>query len=145
MLKIHWLIVALMVAAFFVGPAAAHVERTITSADVEGVITVRLEFPQNTIGGVTEVIPQGYEFMVTEHPADQTLAEANKVHFAVIGEEEIVYSLKGTGTPRITGTWTDLRAEEAETIIDNNKAPGFGIVSGCFACICIALLRRQYR
>lgn len=148
MLKIYRLIVTFIVMALCIVPAAAFVERAVTSPGADGITTVTLTFPEGAIGGVTEEIPAGFEFAATEHPSNQTLVDGNKVHFAVIGEEKIVYSLKATGDiegnpNEITGTWIDLRSEGNETAVTNNEAPGFRIVSGFLAITCVALLRRR--
>lgn len=130
--KLILVIFAVVLCAF---PAAALAERTFTEADADGVIKVRLSFPEGTIGGVTEEIPEGYEFAGTGHPAEQTLVEGNKLHFAVIGEEEIVYSLKGAGKPEITGTWIDLASEGDESAVEARAAPGFGFLAGIIALV----------
>lgn len=148
MLKIHRLILTVIVMALCIVPAAAFVERSVTSPDADGITTVTLSFSEGAIGGITEEIPAGFEFASTEHPANQTLVDGNRVHFAVIGEEKVVYSLKATGDiegnpNEITGTWIDLRSEGNETAVTNNQAPGFGIISGFLAITCIAFLRRR--
>lgn len=147
MLKVHRLILIIVVVALCAVPATALIERTVTTPDSDGIITVTVELPEGAIGGMTEEIPTGFEFAATEHPADQTLVDGNNVHFAVIGEENIVYSLKATGGPEgnpneITGTWIDLRSEGNETAVQNNEAPGFGIILSFLVITCIMLLRR---
>ncbi len=136
------IMIALMIFAF---PAGAQAERTITNSDANGVITVRLVFPEGTIGGVTEEIPSGYEFSGTSHPTNQTLVEDKRIYFAVIGEEEIVYKLKGTGKTEISGTWIDFKEEVNETTVKKHETPGFGLPAAIITIAIIALLRRQKR
>jgi hypothetical protein len=135
MLKTRRLILVVFIVALCAFPAAGLTERTVTEAGAEGIIIVRLSFPERTIGGLTEEIPEGYEFAGTGHPAEQTLVEGKNLHFAVIGEEEIVYSLKGTGKPEITGTWIDLASEGNESAVETRAAPGFGFLAGIIALV----------
>lgn len=142
MLKVHRTILIIIAAALCIVPATAFVERSVTSSDADGIITVTLTFPEGTIGGMTEDIPPGFEFVATEHPADQTMVDGNRVHFAIICEEKVVYSLKGKGTPQVTGRWIDLLSEDEDAVVQNHNVPGFGVLAGCTVIAGVMFLRR---
>jgi hypothetical protein len=135
MFEIRRLVIIALAVALCALPAAAIAERTVTGADADGLITVRLSLPDGSISGVTEEIPIGFEFSGSEHPKEQTLAEGMKVHFAVIGEAEIVYYVKGTGKPEITGKWLDLTSDGNETAVEDRRMPGFGLLAGMIALV----------
>lgn len=108
MLDIHQIIIFLLIFGLCTGTVTAAIDRTITPPEPGGMITVRVTFPDRMIGGVTEVIPAGYTFLGTTHPADQTRPDGSKIHFAILGEESITYTLSGPATPEISGTVLDL-------------------------------------
>lgn len=108
MLRIRQVTILLLIFVLCIGTATAAIDRTIASPDTGGTITVRVTFPDGMIGGITEVIPAGYTYLGTTHPMDQTRTEESKVHFAILGEESITYTLSGPATPEINGTVLDL-------------------------------------
>lgn len=108
MLRIRQVTILLLIFVLCIGTVTAAIDRTIASPDTGGTITVRVTFPDGMIGGITEVIPAGYTYLGTTHPADQTRTEESKVHFAILGEESITYTLSGPATPEINGTVLDL-------------------------------------
>ena len=59
------------------------------------------------IGGVVETIPDGFAFVSTTHPSNQTYVSGQKVVFTVVNEASIRYEvrapLEGSGT--FDGTW----------------------------------------
>ena len=66
------------------------------------------------IGGVVETIPDGFAFISTTHPSNQTYVSGQKVLFAVVNETSIRYEvrapLEGSGT--FDGTWYDALNEK---------------------------------
>ncbi len=61
------------------------------------------------IGGIVEIIPDGFAFVSTTHPSNQTYVSGQKVVFVVVNETSIRYEvqapLEGSGT--FGGTWYD--------------------------------------
>lgn len=104
------LIIVLIAAALCIAPVSAHIERTV-SEDPNGPIIVTLQLPDEWIGGIVEVIPPGFTYLDSTHPADQIEKDGQKLHIAVIGEHTITYRIAGDGTPEISGTVLDLRDE----------------------------------
>ena len=102
-----WLLVISLIIAFCTTAATAAVERSVAS-ETDGTLTVRLTLPAGWIGGITEVIPSGFTYVGSTHPADQVAINGNNLHFAVIEEEEILYTLKGAGMPEIRGSVLNL-------------------------------------
>ncbi len=66
------------------------------------------------IGGIVETIPDGFAFVSTTHPLNQTYVSGQKVVFAVVNETSIRYEvqapLEGSGT--FSGTWYDALNEK---------------------------------
>ena len=74
------------------------------------------------IGGVVETIPDGFAFISTTHPSNQTYVSGQKVVFTVVNETSIRYEvrapLEGSGT--FDGTWYDA-LNEMEGNIDSTS------------------------
>ncbi len=70
------------------------------------------------IGGIVETIPDGFAFVSTAHPSNQTYISGQKVVFAVVNETSIKYKvqvpLEGSGT--FSGTWYDALNEKEGNI-----------------------------
>jgi len=66
------------------------------------------------IGGIVETIPDGFAFVSTTHPSNQTHVSGQKVVFVVLNETSIRYEVRapsrGSGT--FSGTWYDAMSEE---------------------------------
>ena len=139
MYRLRWFLLTLLILMLCTGVSAANIERSV-SENGDGTVTVRLILPEGMIMGITEVIPTGYLFSDTTHPDDQTEIEEGNLRFAVIGEEEIVYTLKGSGLPEIDGTTLPL-SEGGVTTTVQSPAPVLVII-GALALAAITLRRR---
>lgn len=123
------------------------------------------------IGGVVETIPEGFAFISTTHPSNQTYVSGQKVLFTVVNETSIRYEVRapseGSGT--FNGTWydalnekegdierTDVSVRVAETYtpvpsptpIPSPSVPGFEAVfalAGLFIVAVRFLFRRKRR
>ena len=123
------------------------------------------------IGGVVETIPDGFAFISTTHPSNQTYVSGQKVLFTVVNETSIRYEVRapseGSGT--FNGTWydalndkegdierTDVSVRVAETYtpvpsptpIPSPSVPGFEAVfalAGLFIVAVRFLFRRKRR
>jgi len=66
------------------------------------------------IGGIVETIPDGFTFVSTTHPLNQTHVSGQKVVFVVLNETSIRYEVRapsrGSGT--FSGTWYDAMSEK---------------------------------
>ena len=66
------------------------------------------------VGGIVETIPEGFTFVSTTHPSNQTYVSGQKVVFVVLNETSIRYEVRapsqGTGT--FSGTWYDALSEK---------------------------------
>lgn len=151
MLERRVLLIVLITIFLCAQTALAFVERDIGEAGADGLVTVRLLLSDGVIGGVSEEIPDGYVFVGTGHPAEQLRVEGGKIHFAVIGEKEIVYTLKGkgeVGKMDIRGKWIDLSQDAKEgdvTAAKERSLPGFTIPFGLAAFALLAYMRRGRR
>ncbi|WP_054847434.1 hypothetical protein [Methanoculleus chikugoensis] len=94
------------------------------------------------IGGITEVIPAGYTYLGTTHPMDQTRTEESKVHFAILGEESITYTLSGPATPEINGTVLDLTngISFSQPSAKQSPAPIAAVILGGHTVCCYSYL-----
>jgi len=102
-----------------------------TTYPVQGsTVDVSLNIKDLQIGGIVETIPDGFSFVSTTHPANQTsvsgAGQKVKVVFAVVNETSIKYTVRapleaeeGVGTRAFTGTWYDA-LNEAEGDIDSD-------------------------
>ncbi|HJH26591.1 MAG TPA: hypothetical protein C5S37_07400 [Methanophagales archaeon] len=123
------------------------------------------------IGGIIETIPDGFAFISTMHPSNQTYVSGQKIVFAVVNEAVIKYRVKaplqGSGT--FNGKWydalnetegdigsTSISVQVAETPkpspavtptpIPSPPTPGFEAVftlAGLFAVAILFLLKRK--
>jgi len=66
------------------------------------------------VGGIVETIPEGFTFVSTTHPSNQTYVSGQKVVFVVLNETSIRYEVRapsqGSGT--FSGTWYDALSEK---------------------------------
>jgi len=66
------------------------------------------------VGGIVETIPEGFTFVSTTHPSNQTYVSGQKVVFVVLNETSIRYEVRapsqGSGT--FSGTWYDALGEK---------------------------------
>ena len=91
-----------------------------TTYPIQGsTVDVSLHIKDLQIGGIAETIPDGFSFVSTTHPANQTSVSGQKVVFAVVNETSIKYTVRapleaeeGIGTRTFTGTWYDALNEE---------------------------------
>jgi len=86
-----------------------------TTYPIQGsTVDVSLNIKDIQIGGIVETIPDGFSFVSTTHPANQTYVSGQKVVFAVVNETTIKYAVrapseaeKGIGTRTFSGMWYD--------------------------------------
>ncbi len=121
----------------------AFIDRTITTGD-DGIITVHLSLPEGMIGGIIELIPAGFEYLGTTHADDQTQQQGQRIRFAIIGENTVTYSLRGEGTPRITGSVLDLTTGEEEEIVPGQKSPVPAVILAGAITLAVLIFRRRY-
>ncbi len=123
------------------------------------------------IGGIVEIIPDGFAFVSTMHPSNQTYLSGQRVVFVVVNETSIKYEVRaqseGSGT--FSGTWyhslnekegdierTDVSVKVAETYTPSPSptstpsppVPGFEAVfalAGLFVVAVPFLFRRRRR
>jgi hypothetical protein len=137
-------ILILLLFSLCTGIATAAIERTITPSDTGDSITVHVIHLDGMIGGITEEIPSGYTFLGSTHPHDQIRTDGSKLHFAVIGEESLTYTLSGDGIPEIIGTTLDLTDTNTQLNIPTEQSPA--PVTAIFgAAIISALILAQRR
>jgi hypothetical protein len=93
-----------------------------TSPTSDSTFDVMLNIAWLQIGGVVETIPDGFAFISTTHPSNQTYMSGQKVVFTVVNETSIRYEvrapLEGSGT--FDGTWYDA-LNEMEGNIDSTS------------------------
>ena len=93
-----------------------------TSPTSGSTFEVMLNIAGLQIGGIVETIPDGFAFISTTHPSNQTYISGQKVLFAVVNETSIRYEvrapLEGSGT--FDGTWYDA-LNEMEGNIDSTS------------------------
>ena len=95
-----------------VSPASGiNISRTLsTTAPLSGEdIDVVLDIDGIQIGGIVEILPEGFVFLGTAHPQDQVNVSGNRIIFSVINESRIEYEVRapaqGSGT--FSGVWVD--------------------------------------
>ena len=93
-----------------------------TTPTPDSTFEVMLNIAGLQIGGVVETIPDGFAFISTTHPSNQTYVSGQKVVFTVVNETSIRYEvrapLEGSGT--FDGTWYDA-LNEMEGNIDSTS------------------------
>ena len=66
------------------------------------------------VGGIVETIPEGFTFVSTTHPSNQTYVSGQKVVFVLLNETSIRYEVRapsqGSGT--FSGAWYDALSEK---------------------------------
>lgn len=74
------------------------------------------------IGGIVEAIPDGFAYVSTTHPADQTNRSGQNIIFSVINDAEIKYSVKASssGSGTFKGVWDGILNETNGTIADTS-------------------------
>lgn len=122
------------------GIASAGLDRTFSYDD--GLVFVHLNPPEGMIGGISEEIPPGFTYLGTTHPSDQVEIQGRAIHFAVIGEDTITYTLQGQGEPVISGRLLLLSGDE-EIPAEASPAPIFGAIGA--ASLCLLMLWRRSR
>ena len=99
---------------------AGHADTTITRTlspmfpSPGSTFEVTLNITGLRIGGIVETIPDGFAFVSTTHPLNQTHVSGQKVVFVVLNETSIRYEVRapsrGSGT--FSGTWYDAMSEK---------------------------------
>jgi len=93
-----------------------------TTPTPDSTFEVMLSIAGLQIGGIIEIIPDGFAFISTTHPSNQTHLSGQKVLFAVVNETSIRYEvrapLEGSGT--FDGSWYDA-LNEMEGNIDSTS------------------------
>ena len=138
-----------------------------TTPTPDSTFEVMLNIAGLQIGGVVETIPDGFAFISTTHPSNQTYVSGQKVVFTVVNETSIRYEVRapseGSGT--FSGTWYDALSEKegnikstsvyvrvAETPVSSPTptpsppVPGFEAVfalAGLFVVAVLFLFRRK--
>ncbi|MDO9540219.1 MAG: hypothetical protein Q7J09_09505 [Methanocalculus sp.] len=140
---IYILIVSICIISTTTATETVSVERTIETGG-DGRITITLIIPDGMIGGITEVIPRDFEYIGTNHPYEQTSHQGQKIHFAIIDEKSIIYSLKGEGVPEITGSILDLTSGEERAIVKSQKSPvSIGILLVALSVMMLLFRRKE--
>ncbi len=116
---------------------------------------VTLDIEGLQIGGIVEMIPDGFAFLRTTHPSNQTYVSGQKVVFVVVNETSIKYEVRapseGSGT--FSGTWYDALNEKegdsgstsvsvsmAGTPSPSPAVPGFEVVFTLTGLFVVAVL-----
>lgn len=85
-----------------------------TTPTPDSTFEVMLNIAGLQIGGIVETIPDGFGFVSTTHPSNQTYVSGQKVVFTVVNEASIRYEVRapseGSGT--FDGTWYDALNEK---------------------------------
>jgi transcription termination factor Rho len=93
-----------------------------TTPTPDSTFEVMLNIAGLQIGGVVETIPDGFAFISTMHPSNQTYVSGQKVVFTVVNETSIRYEVRapseGSGT--FSGTWYDA-LNEMEGNVDSTS------------------------
>lgn len=96
------------------------VTRSLSTTEPEPgeIFSVSLSTKDMPLGGIVEILPDGYTFVRTEHPDDRILTQKEKVAFAITDENMINYSVRApaSGSGDIIGTWEDFVAETSGEI-----------------------------
>ena len=119
-LSVAILAISVLSLAPIVNVKAATTETTVicTSSTITPVagstFDVTLSIEGLRIGGIVETIPDGFAFVSTTHPSNQTYISGQKVVFVVVNETSIKYEAQalseGSGT--FGGTWYDALSEK---------------------------------
>lgn len=134
------LILTTLIILLCTGIASAGIERSIME-NGDSTVTVRIDLAEGTIMGITEEIPSGFTFVDTSHPAEQTIIEDKHLLFAVIGEETVTYTLRGSGKPEIRGSTLTL-SDEMSIPKEQSPAPLLVII-GALAGAALIIRGRQ--
>ena len=128
---------------------------SMTTPTPDSTFEVMLNIAGLQIGGVVETIPDGFAFISTTHPSNQTYVSGQKVVFTVVNETSIRYEVRapseGSGT--FSGTWydalnemegnvdsTSVSVSVAETPTPSPPVPGFEAVFGLAGLFVVAVL-----
>jgi len=71
---------------------------------------VVLFLTEETVAGISEYVPAGYEVSGVYVPAGQYRLDGNTLHIAMLGKGNTSYTIRGDGDPEgsIQGSWTDV-------------------------------------
>ena len=91
---------------------AITVTRTLSTTNPasDSTFGVRLDLTGLQIGGIVETIPDGFAFVSTTHPQNQTGVSGQKVAFGVVNETTILYEVRAPSEGRegtFGGLWHD--------------------------------------
>ncbi|MDD3090852.1 MAG: hypothetical protein PHH09_10755 [Methanoregulaceae archaeon] len=100
-------IVCLIFLAVAAPAAGMEISRVAEAADGGGCI-VHVTLDESSIAGITEHIPPGSTVVSCSLPADQWRQSGNNLFLAVIGEDEVTYTVSGCRPEELSGTWIDL-------------------------------------
>ena len=88
------------------------------------IFDVTLNIAGLQIGGIVEIIPDGFKYVGTDYLSNRTSVSGNKVAFAIINTTEINYTVKAMyGSGNFSGIWEDYLSET------NGKVEGMTYVS----------------
>jgi len=132
MIRMRQYLLILIALMLITGTVSAGLERTFSYDD--GLVYVHLNLPEGMIGGISEEIPPGFTYLGTTHPSDQVDLQGRTIHFAVIGEEGVTYTLQGAGEPAITGRILLLSGDE-EIPAEASPAPILGALGAASLCL----------
>ncbi len=124
-------------------------------------VTLRITGLQ--VGGIVERIPDGFTFVSTTHPRNQTSISGQNVIFAVLNETLITYSVRapaGDGSGIFRGEWYDAlnitrgdtESKRVNVVATPSPspaagtpvpAPGFYLITGIVGLIIAAYYRRR--
>lgn len=95
-----------------------------TNPNAGALIEVTLNITGLQIGGIIEIIPDGFKYVGTDYLSNRTSVSGNKVAFAIINTTEINYTVKAMyGSGNFSGIWEDYLSET------NGKVEGMAYVS----------------
>jgi hypothetical protein len=100
-------IVCLLFLAVAAPAAGMEISRTAEAADGGGCI-VHVTLDESSIAGITEHIPPGSTVVSCSLSADQWKQSGNNLFLAILGEDEVTYTLSGCRPEELSGTWIDL-------------------------------------
>jgi len=137
--------------------AAETVVREVSPADAEGLITVTLSLHGMQVGGVTEVLPEGFVYVDSSLPASMVQVQGDQICFCVINESTVTYRVRASdqGSGEIAGEWWDFAARTNGTIRQSvtesgsdaatPSSPGPGVFLSLLGLLAVPALRRWRR
>ncbi|WP_321428861.1 hypothetical protein [uncultured Methanolobus sp.] len=93
-----------------------------TSPSANSEIEITLSISDMDVGGIVETIPDGFAYVSTDHPSDQTSVNGQNVIFSVIGESKITYTVSApsSGSGVFSGLWDNSLDMDDGTIADTS-------------------------